>query len=138
VSYCLNTVVATVTLGVSQWSGVTCAGGGCPGRPDGGPPSAQRHFDRCSPIEGPVDREVARRGQEEITQGGDGGGGVTPRSISPSPEDADLVGTSVPRFLTTQLAARQSLSLSSRARAAPLEACHPEASMGGSASRDSP
>jgi hypothetical protein len=36
-----------------------------------------------------------------------------PHSISPSPEGADPVGTSVPCFLTAQIIAQQSLSLSS-------------------------
>jgi hypothetical protein len=55
-------------------------------------------------------------------QGGDEGGRVAPHYISPSPEEADLVGTPVPSFLATRLAARRSLSLSSRNHTTLLEA----------------
>jgi hypothetical protein len=57
---------------------------------------------------------IAGKPCHEATQGGDEGGRVTPRSISPSPEDADLVGTLVPYFLATRLAARRYLSLLTR------------------------
>jgi hypothetical protein len=51
------------------------------------------------------------------------GGKVAPHPMSPSPEDIDLVGTFVSRFFTAQLETRRSLSLSSRALVALLEAC---------------
>jgi hypothetical protein len=79
----------------SSWSEVTYIGGGCRDRLEGDPPSAWRHFDRRSPIEGLDNRGPMPRVQEEATRGGDEGGRVMPHPISPSLEDADLVRTPV-------------------------------------------
>jgi hypothetical protein len=49
-------------------------GGGCQGRPEGGPPSARRRFDWRSLIKGPDNREPTPRGREEVTRGCDKGG----------------------------------------------------------------
>jgi hypothetical protein len=85
------------------WSEVTSTGGVCQDRLEGGPPSARRCFDRRrSQIKGPDNREPMPRGREEATQGGDEGGRFTPYSISPSPEDVDLVGTPIPCFLAAR------------------------------------
>jgi hypothetical protein len=94
-----------------------------PGQAEGDLPSAQRCFGRRSPNEGPANREPMPRGQGETVWGEYGGGQVATRSISPSPEGTEPVGTSISDFLATLLTARRSLSLSSLVHVAPLEAC---------------
>jgi hypothetical protein len=71
------------------WLGVTSVGESYLDGPVGNPPSARWHFDRRSLIVDPITRGAASRGREEAARGGDGGGRVTPRSISPTPEDVD-------------------------------------------------
>jgi hypothetical protein len=84
----------------ASWSGVASTGGSYVERLEGDPPSAQRHFDRHPLTEGPCQQESSALRQRKGRTRARHGRQSHPHSISSLLEDADLVGTSIPRFIT--------------------------------------